>query len=306
MDRVIRIAATLMCGHMALASCSGSGGAERATITGPSAVTRPSRGQSAWSRSGSLEIAFPPRNEALQFRQTLEALYRDTLRRGPDVSYVDLEGDVVWIQEYLRFRTNGCGHAEAQSRVMSEIDGAQNVASCGAESTAFPPRNEALDFRRALEQKYRDGLRRGAGQTFVDTEGDVVWTTEYFRYRTAGCSHQEAVSNVQVQIQGGAAPGLCDEPLAVIDAPATCIANQPCSFSGLRSVRAVRYEWDFAVGVSRVSPGSLTSRDPAPTFVYPRGLVVGRSQQAIDVRLVVTAANGKTHAAIATLNYVQP
>jgi hypothetical protein len=306
MGRVIRISTTLLCAHLALASCSGSDGSERATITRPSAIVEPSPGVTGSWRSGPLEIAFPPRNEALLFRQTLESLYRDNLRRAPEVSYVDLEGDVVWTQEYIRFRLNGCGHGDAQSRVMSEIDGAPNVATCGFESTAFPPRNEALDFRRALEQKYRDGLRRGAGQSYVDLEGDVVWTSEYFRFRVGGCAHPEGVANVQAQVLGGAAPGLCDEPLAVIDAPATCVANQPCSFSGLRSVRAVRYEWDFATDVPRVSPGTLTSTAPAPTITYPRNLVAGRSQQRITVRLVVTAANGKSHSALAFLNYVQP
>jgi hypothetical protein len=52
----------------------------------------------------------------------------------------------------------------------------------GAMAITFPPRNEPLEFRNALEAKYRDGLRRGAVSTFVDAEGTVVWTKEYLRY----------------------------------------------------------------------------------------------------------------------------
>ena len=52
----------------------------------------------------------------------------------------------------------------------------------------FPPRNEPFAFRQELERIYRDDLRRTAVQTFVDPEGDIVWTQEYLRYRLNGCS----------------------------------------------------------------------------------------------------------------------
>ena len=39
--------------------------------------------------------------------------YRDGLRRGSVASFVDIEGTIVWTQEYLRYRVNGCGHADA-------------------------------------------------------------------------------------------------------------------------------------------------------------------------------------------------
>jgi hypothetical protein len=51
--------------------------------------------------------------------------------------------------------------------------------------------------------KYRDGLRRSAVQTFVDIEGDIVWTTEYLRYRVNSCDHDRAVQLVLAQIGGG-------------------------------------------------------------------------------------------------------
>ena len=68
-------------------------------------------------------VTFPPRDEALAFRIQLEAKYRDGLRRGTNTTAVDNEGDVVWTQEYLRYRVNGCGHADAVSRVFLQIDG---------------------------------------------------------------------------------------------------------------------------------------------------------------------------------------
>ncbi|MFO7694453.1 MAG: zinc-dependent metalloprotease family protein [Vicinamibacterales bacterium] len=68
-------------------------------------------------------IPFPPRNETYAMRLELEAIYRDELKRQPSQSAVDVEGDVVWTQEYLRYRLNGCTHDQAASRVMTQIDG---------------------------------------------------------------------------------------------------------------------------------------------------------------------------------------
>jgi hypothetical protein len=53
-----------------------------------------------------------------------------------------------------------------------------------------------------LEAKYRDGLKRQASSTYVDTEGDIVWTQEYLRYRVDGCQHAESVQKVFDQIDG--------------------------------------------------------------------------------------------------------
>jgi hypothetical protein len=66
---------------------------------------------------------FPPRNETLAFRQQLEELYRDELGRLPTPTAVDVEGDVVWIQEYIRYRLSQCSHSQATDRVMRQIDG---------------------------------------------------------------------------------------------------------------------------------------------------------------------------------------
>ena len=278
-----------------------------ATITIP-AIDRPDG-----FSNGTKAVVFPPRNEALRFRQDLEAFYRDTFRRSASSSFVDIEGTIVWTQEYLRYRVNGCSHDAAVSRVLAQIDGGNNTATCGAETT-FPPRNEPFNFRQTLEAKYRDGLRRAASPTFVDVEGDIVWTQEYLRYRTTGCSDSQATDRVRSQLQGGAPPSGCAgattptpptttipvTPLtAVIDGPhGGCFVLVNCSFSGLRSTGAQTYQWTFAVNVPSVAFGSTL---PAPTVAFPRDTVPVFSQRATTVRLTVRNAAGQTAEAVTTV-----
>jgi len=157
-------------------------------------------------------VVFPPRNESLDFREQLETKYRVGLQRGPVATSVDIVGDIVWTQEYLRYRVNQCTHAEAVNRVNAQIDGRPAPALCRSApegQVLFPPRNEAVQFRIGLELKYREGLGRTATTSHVDQEGDIVWTQEYLRYRVNGCGHGMAVQNVFVQIDGAAPPALC-------------------------------------------------------------------------------------------------
>jgi len=160
-------------------------------------------------------IAFPPRNEPYAFRQELELKYRDGLRRQPSSTYVDLEGDIVWTQEYLRYRLNQCDHATATQKVLDQIDGRGIAPVCGnppaGGPVAFPPRNEPYAFRQELEARYRDGLRRPATSSYADIEGSIVWTQEYLRYRVNRCGHDAATRKVLDQIDGrGIAPTCMD------------------------------------------------------------------------------------------------
>lgn len=161
-----------------------------------------------YSGSGSppprpLTINFPPRNESLDFRNQLEAKYRDGLRRGSTSTFVDGEGAVVWMQEYLRYRVNLCQHVDAINRVFMQIDGLGIQPVCDtARSLQFPPRQESLSFGFDLENKYRDSLRRPGSATFVDLEGGAVWTQEYLRLRVTGCGHANATQSVFAQIDG--------------------------------------------------------------------------------------------------------
>ena len=68
-------------------------------------------------------IPFPPRNEGLLFMNQLDATYRDALRRSQGTTAVNNEGTVVWTLEYLRYRLNGCNHADASTKVFQQIRG---------------------------------------------------------------------------------------------------------------------------------------------------------------------------------------
>jgi hypothetical protein len=129
----------------------------------------------------SVTVSFPPRDESFQFRKELEAKYRDGLGRGPTSTYVDTEGDIVWTQEYLRYRVYRCTHQQAIDRVFTQINGSPAPGVCGnpvAGAVQFPPRNEPLDFRNQLETKYHDGFGRGPTSTTVDRRA-MWWTQEY-------------------------------------------------------------------------------------------------------------------------------
>ena len=68
-------------------------------------------------------IGFPPRNETYEFRNWLESKYVNTLGRPAGLSYSDVEGSVVWVQEYLRYRLNLCSHEQSVERVRIQIAG---------------------------------------------------------------------------------------------------------------------------------------------------------------------------------------
>lgn len=202
---------------IAIAACS----PPAPTPTSPSAARREAASGAALNRTAAgdldpnrdpfatLNVVFPPRDQSLRFRQQLETYYRDVLRRAATQSFVDLEGTIVWTQEYLRYRVNGCSHAVAVLRVMAIIDGGAIGPVCSTSSSPFPPRNEPFAFRQDLEAKYRDSLRRGQTTTFVDTEGDIVWTQEYFRFRTMGCTDTQATDRVIEQLQGAPPSNSC-------------------------------------------------------------------------------------------------
>jgi len=68
-------------------------------------------------------IPFPPRNEGLLFMNRLDDTYRDALRRSLGSSFVNNEGAVVWVLEYLRYRLNRCNHGDATTKVFQQIRG---------------------------------------------------------------------------------------------------------------------------------------------------------------------------------------
>lgn len=177
-----------------------------ATASSPSILTGPIGGV-----SGKMDAIFPGRNDSFQFRNDLEPKYQNSLGRSATTTYVDREGEVVWIQEYLRYRVNGCDHATAMSRVLTQIDGGIAGGVCGSVPDGvviFPSRADALQARRELETKYQS-MGRGLSTTFVDIEGAVIWIQEYLRYRINGCDHATAVAKVFAQIDGGPVADVC-------------------------------------------------------------------------------------------------
>lgn len=68
-------------------------------------------------------IPFPPRNEGLEFMNALQVKYRDGLRAAAGSSYLNSEGAVVWVLEYLRYRLNSCSHGDATTKVLMQIRG---------------------------------------------------------------------------------------------------------------------------------------------------------------------------------------
>ena len=103
-----------------------SRGVERPVAASPTSPTAAVSADSAITFvggvSGPMDVLFPGRNDSFQFRNDLEAKYQQ-MGRGRTTTFVDREGEVVWTQEYIRYRVNGCDHATAVSRVMTQIDG---------------------------------------------------------------------------------------------------------------------------------------------------------------------------------------
>lgn len=191
-------------------------GCNRSSVTSPSPLSESGYGGSKSTSSWTPAADFPPRNEPFDFRQQLESFYQGSLRRQSTSTFVDVEGDIVWTQEYLRYRVNRCDHSTAVQAVFDQIRSGTIRPVCGsapAGSVAFPARDETFQFRQQLEAFYRDVLRRGASSTFVDLEGAIVWTQEYLRYRVNNCDHSTAVSKVLSQVSGNGIAPICAPPL---------------------------------------------------------------------------------------------
>jgi PKD repeat protein len=224
LTRISRLRTLALASVIAIAGCSNSGHRTSESATPTSSETGTSSAAIV-DRSGpgiggpgnsAQDVSFPPRNEPFDFRLRLETQYQSVLRRGSVASFVDIEGTIVWTQEYLRYRVNGCSHLDAIARVTAQIlgQGVQPVCADFSGTTVnFPPRDQPFAFRQELERLYRDVLRRGAVQTFVDPEGDIVWTQEYLRYRVNSCSHTEAVDRVLAQTLGAAVQPTCTGPI---------------------------------------------------------------------------------------------
>lgn len=210
---VILIAASMACSR-------GNDRRLAASPTAPTAASADSSINYVGGVSGPMDVLFPGRGDSFQFRNDLETKYQTALGRAAGLTPVDREGDVVWTQEYIRYRVNGCDHATAVQRVMTQIDGGAPGGICSAPPAGivnFPPRTDAVEFHRALEAKYQQMGR--VNQSAVDPEGSVIWIQEYLRYRINGCDHATAEQKVFSQIDGGPVPAVCTIPCTVAANP---------------------------------------------------------------------------------------
>jgi hypothetical protein len=264
------------------------------------------------SQVGTLAIVFPPRNEPNIFFGDLQALYRDQLHRSQTApSYVDPEGENVWLTEYFRFSLNGCTHDQATQKTLAEISTGGQQATCGAETPTFPSRDLPNLFQMQLEATYRDVLHRSLLLSYVDTEGANVWLAEYLRYRVVGgCDHATAESKVFTQILGGGVQPVCGVPpppppppppakltgsFSVANIP--CIAaqsgNVSCTFNGSASGDQAPYTfaWTFNNPANgQTIPGTGQSVSPA----LGCGISSGVATFNLGVSLKITASSGNT------------
>lgn len=193
------------------AACSSPDRARRASPAGPSAAVFDATPMGVGGISGPMDVLFPSRADAFQFRTELESKYATGLNRAPSFTSVDSEGEVVWVQEYIRYRVNGCDQETAWQRVLAQIDGGSPGGICAENRDfviLFPPRDQVFEFRRRLEAKYQS-MGRPAQPSAVDPEGSVIWTQEYMRYRVNECDHASAVQKVFQQIDGGPVSDTC-------------------------------------------------------------------------------------------------
>ena len=267
---------------------------------------------------------FPGRADAYRFRiNDLEQKYRG-MGRSRVATYVDPEGSVIWVGEYLRYRAGQCSHDEAFNRIRTQINGGGVPEACGQNEQPFPPRNEALTFRQALEPVYQ---ARGAAlaDTVVDAEGDVIWTMEYYRYVLSGCSNTQSIQKIMDQIDGRGVPADCGAPIpppppppsaltgsyAVFGAPCIIPAsgNGTCSFVGSARGGAApyRYRWRFTnpSNIQLVQPEG-ESVNPAFGCGFQAGQQDGVVNVNVQVALTITDAAGTSITVNGTQVFTRP
>jgi hypothetical protein len=265
-------------------------------------------------------INFPPRNEPNAFYQSLQGLYRDLLgRQQNSTSFVDPEGENVWLTEYFRFYLNGCSHEDSMTRTLAEIVSGGTQPVCGSERLVFPPRNLPNEFQGRLETTYRDVLRRPAGLYFVDTEGANVWLAQYLRFRVNGCDHLTAQNKVFMEIGGGGVQPVCvvstttttsiptttttsiptttttsislpplTSSFTVGGSTNNCVVNIACAFDGSASTGSGTRTFNWVFGDNTTQ----TTTNPVFQKTYVCGVGSGTAVQ-ITVRLNVTDTSGR-------------
>ena len=101
----------------------------------------------------------------MDFRRRLETKYQQ-MGRGLQQTFVDMEGSVIWTQEYLRYRVNECDHASATQKVMAQIDGGAVSATCVPECR----------YRVSPPDRELSGAQQNNSFDFIGEPGGCAWT----------------------------------------------------------------------------------------------------------------------------------
>ena len=115
---------------------------------------------------------YPPRDHVVDFRRQLGAKYRAMGRSAQ--SAVDADGAAIWLGEYYRYRTSGCDHATATSKVMQQIDGQAAPPTCAVACAYFVQTPMSVSGNGAA---YTVELRRTAGSCDWVAVSDQPWIT---------------------------------------------------------------------------------------------------------------------------------
>lgn len=181
--------------------------------TAPSAVAGPRTTNlvhgDIGSAPGKFDLDFPPRSDLFTFTINLNGKYQGMGRTA--TMFIDLEGIAVWTQEYIRYRVNGCDHATASARVMTQIGGGAAGGICSeppSGAVAFPPRSDPYAFIVQANALYQQ-MGRGVTQLAVDLEGATIWIQEYLYFRLNFCDAAIAQQKVFSEIDGGPVPATC-------------------------------------------------------------------------------------------------
>ena len=165
---------------------------------------RPASTPMAWAemRTENERAVLPLPEETAAFRSMLDVVYRERLGRSAEPPALDPGAAVRWVRRYVRLRLHLCDHDAAVAGLTAQLRGGDPPRLCGRPDVVlFPPENETMAFRGAVEEQLR-ARRVRQPPTPVDALGEVVWTQRYLEARIRGCSHDGAVTAVVQQIVG--------------------------------------------------------------------------------------------------------
>jgi hypothetical protein len=159
----------------------------------------------AWQeRFDVLRRAFVPDAQVQQFRQTLEAEYRDRMRRPAHEAPGSMDERLGALVGYLAYRSRGCLHEEAVNIALGALEDRRPLRLCSNHtliSEALPPTNESMAFRAQLNAALQARARTASEPTHVDEEGEVVWIQAYAQERLDGRGHADATERTLARIR---------------------------------------------------------------------------------------------------------